>query len=267
MKIKITVALLALITSSAFAAMPAAMPVFKNEQQLAQWRAELVSKKHQVTSNEGHVFFTGKPYIESTGSYTFNYRSYKPELARWTSEDPSGFPDGANNLVYAPNPGNELDPDGLRVQWIGNESTFSPNQTYQALAAATFNWNISLNGVVQSSGSFTGTFQQLYANASTVGFVTWRGLTTRDFGVSQSLTLYGHSLVNGVHTWTPNGYTVSAGFLENAGASDADLAAVNARINPIEAETSRATLRGVSGFLHTTLLSAGAGYNGDLYYE
>jgi RHS repeat-associated protein len=60
-------------------------------------------------------FFTGKPYLPATGSYAFKYRSYQPEIARWTSEDPSGFPDGANANIYAPTPTSEFD-------WMGLES-------------------------------------------------------------------------------------------------------------------------------------------------
>ncbi|MCK9588011.1 MAG: hypothetical protein M0Q93_01450, partial [Terrimicrobiaceae bacterium] len=48
-------------------------------------------------------FYTGKPYESDTGSYTFKYRNYDPELNRWTTMDPSGFPDGANNHIYVKN--------------------------------------------------------------------------------------------------------------------------------------------------------------------
>jgi RHS repeat-associated protein len=59
------------------------------------------------------VFFTGKPYDADLGAYLFNYRSYDPALCRWTTPDPSGFPDGANNWVYAPVPTTGIDPLGL----------------------------------------------------------------------------------------------------------------------------------------------------------
>jgi RHS repeat-associated protein len=60
------------------------------------------------------VFFTGKPYDADLGAYLFNYRSYDPALCRWTTQDPSGFPDGANNWVYVNNGAtNGLDPWGL----------------------------------------------------------------------------------------------------------------------------------------------------------
>jgi RHS repeat-associated protein len=108
---------MALITGSAFAAIPKVLPEFKNEKQLAEWREEMAAKHAaSTTPTEDHAFYTGKPYIESSGNYAFKYRSYNPELARWTSEDPSGFPDGANINIYAPNPNSEFDPDGLATQ-------------------------------------------------------------------------------------------------------------------------------------------------------
>ncbi len=110
MKTKLTFALVASLTSTAFAAFQAPLPEFKNEKQLAEWRAEKASE----TTSQGYAtkeaaFFTGRPYITSSGGYAFKYRSYDPELARWTSEDPSGFPDGANGVAYQPCPTNSFD--------------------------------------------------------------------------------------------------------------------------------------------------------------
>jgi len=108
-------ALLALITSSAFAALKAPLPEFKNEKQLAEWRAEKASQLNTRTATQESSFYTGRPYLASSGSYAFKYRAYNPKIARWTSEDPSGFPDGANNSFYAPNPLSELDWSALRT--------------------------------------------------------------------------------------------------------------------------------------------------------
>jgi RHS repeat-associated protein len=55
-----------------------------------------------VEANPADVFYTSKPYEEDLGGYVFDYRTYSPEINRWTTSDPSGFPDGANNRVYAP---------------------------------------------------------------------------------------------------------------------------------------------------------------------
>jgi len=65
-----------------------------------------------TSPQEPTVFFTGKPYVDGLG-YVFKYRNYNPELCRWQSADPSGFPDGANNQIYAPCPTSGVDPTGL----------------------------------------------------------------------------------------------------------------------------------------------------------
>ena len=47
-------------------------------------------------------FFTGKPYIGELG-YAFLFRNYRPELGKWQTTDPLGYPDGWNNLAYVNN--------------------------------------------------------------------------------------------------------------------------------------------------------------------
>lgn len=102
------------MASTGYAEFKAPLPEFKNEKQLAEWRAEKASEAtSQGYAAEETPFYTGKPYLASSGGYAFKYRSYNPELLRWTSEDPSGFPDGANQSRYAPNPTSELDFMGL----------------------------------------------------------------------------------------------------------------------------------------------------------
>ncbi len=111
--------------------LPAHKPEFLNSEQLAEWRAkktsEFEAKKAQEVqrrSVEADVFYTGKPYLEDSGTYAFLFRSYDPELSRWTSADPSGFPDGANSSTYAPAPTSEFDLQGLKsVAWIGAETS------------------------------------------------------------------------------------------------------------------------------------------------
>jgi RHS repeat-associated protein len=117
MKTKLTLVLVAALTSTAFAGFQAPLPEFKNEKQLAEWRAEKASEAtSQGYAAEETAFYTGKPYLASSGGYAFKYRSYNPELARWTSEDPSGFPDGANNSLYVSNLAlSALDPNGLAI--------------------------------------------------------------------------------------------------------------------------------------------------------
>jgi len=119
-----TFALLALITSSASAVLKAPLPEFKNERQLAEWRAEKASQPNTRTAPQESTFYTGKPYLASSSSYAFKYRAYNPEMARWTSEDPSGFPDGANNKFYVNNMSiNCIDLVGLNIWQITNSGS------------------------------------------------------------------------------------------------------------------------------------------------
>jgi RHS repeat-associated protein len=60
-------------------------------------------------------FYTGKPYLAESGCYAFKYREYNPEMNRWTTVDPSGFPDGANNRLYAAAPTSQFDALGTIV--------------------------------------------------------------------------------------------------------------------------------------------------------
>ena len=68
-----------------------------------------------VAAQPASYFYTGKPYDADLGNYVFASRNYDPSMSRWTSNDPSGFPDGANNNVYAPVPTFALDVFGLEA--------------------------------------------------------------------------------------------------------------------------------------------------------
>jgi RHS repeat-associated protein len=113
MKYRYLLVLAASVTGTAFGGMPAPLPEFKTAKQLAVWRAEKAAEPSVKATTDEHAFYTGKPYVDSSGGYAFKYRSYNPELARWTSEDPSGFPDGANCQVFVPAPSFMFDPNGL----------------------------------------------------------------------------------------------------------------------------------------------------------
>ena len=98
------------------------LPEFLNAQQLTAWRAQHAAPATTVAraSDEQAQFFTGKPYDAASGTYQFKYRAYNPAIARWTSADPGGFPDGANNQIYAACPTSGLDYDGCKVVPLGN---------------------------------------------------------------------------------------------------------------------------------------------------
>jgi len=49
-----------------------------------------------------NAFFTGKPHVEGLG-YAFMFRNYRPEMGKWQTADPLGYPDGWNNFAYCNN--------------------------------------------------------------------------------------------------------------------------------------------------------------------
>ena len=53
-------------------------------------------------TDDKNAFFTGKPMIDELG-YSFLFRDYNPNLGKWTTSDPLGYPDGWNNLAYVNN--------------------------------------------------------------------------------------------------------------------------------------------------------------------
>jgi RHS repeat-associated protein len=81
--------------------------------QAAQAATELAKRDSSRATAPQELFFTGKPYLEETGQYLFLFRHYDPELARWTTPDPSGFPDRANNYLYCNAPFSGFDTYGL----------------------------------------------------------------------------------------------------------------------------------------------------------
>lgn len=102
----------------------------------------------------GAAFYTGKPYDMDSDTYIYRFRNYDPSVVRWTSLDPSGFPDGANNNIYVGNPTSYFDPNGLEQ-----------NQIY-------INPSITLN-------NFTAAFTQAIAGLTAPGGMStsiWNGL-------------------------------------------------------------------------------------------
>jgi RHS repeat-associated protein len=159
--------------------LPAPLPEFKTPEQLVVWRKEMMAKaaaadalaaRQAAMAPPPAAFYTGKPYIEQTGSYAFKFRQYDPELNRWTSADPSGFPDGANNQHYDPVPNSQFDSNGLETRSMTDSGIWSKLTTWDMLWTAvsasvtsvngeTTSQNVSLNVTASSSGVVTSAVQ------------------------------------------------------------------------------------------------------------
>lgn len=210
MKTKLTLALMAILTSSAFAAIPSVLPEFKNEQQLAQWRNEMAAKHASTsTTNDEQAFYTGKPYIAAANSYAFKYRSYNPEVARWTSEDPSGFPDGANNILYVNNMSmNCLDRMGLDIWQITNSNSVAGGGHTAMISGSGSDYQLQSYGIGSSGSASSGS----------------NGLTTQNYTSSQAaLDAAASQGYDGYNRWDTTNEQDSAarnGFATNANGSD-----------------------------------------------
>ena len=124
---------------------PAPLPEFKTPEQLAKWRTETTARtsaqevSRPSTLDSSTPFYTGKPYLAESGSYAFKYREYNPEMGRWTTVDPSGFPDGANALSYCKNtPVNGFD-------WQGMQTVIASDEWYQ-----TWQWTMNSTQAIGS---------------------------------------------------------------------------------------------------------------------
>ena len=138
--IKRNIILVLSLTTATVATHAKQLPDFMNDQQLCAWRAQHSPPVPIVSQSPDDQtgFFTGKPYDTSTGSYIFLFRNFSPSLIRWSSADPSGFPNGANNFIYAPVPTRELDRLGLYTWYTEAED--------KSILTAQYNeWKFVLN--------------------------------------------------------------------------------------------------------------------------
>lgn len=168
MKIKRTLVLLATlaVVVNLHASAPASdLPEFMNAEQLAKWNAdqEAANKTATASKEAPTIFFTSKPYVDGMG-YVFKYRTYNPEMARWTTADPSGFPDGANNHIYAPCPTSEMDPNGL----LTITGTTTPDPASQPAQYNDGNYTITATPVttISTDNTISGTLNIQYYRAA-----------------------------------------------------------------------------------------------------
>jgi len=162
-KLAFTLLVMAAVSINLYAAtsaLPAPLPDFMDQAQLAKWNADrsVAQTTTSSTPETANQFYTGKPYVADAGGYIYKYRTYNPEMSRWTSADPSGFPDGPNDKSYAPIPTAALDPLGLAT----NTQTYSlaviPTSEMNTLASnainncsfATTNQTV-INGIISAA--------------------------------------------------------------------------------------------------------------------
>jgi RHS repeat-associated protein len=204
---------------------PAPLPQFMDKEQLAQWSASqaAVAKVASSSQDVSTQFYTGKPYVADAGGYVFKYRTYNPEMSRWTSADPSGFPDGVNNQIYV----NGyiiigVDPEGKNIYMITNPgavgglghsamiSGSGSSYTYQSYPDNPNN--------AGGTGSYTSLSAAMQAAAAT-GYTDvneWDTTAAQDAAAQAAMSNFANSTYNAV---TNNCQTTVNAALQAAGVS------------------------------------------------
>jgi len=81
-------------------------------------KLNLFGTKLDNSKVDKYTYFTGKPHVEGLG-YSFLFRNYREDLAKWQTSDPLGYPDGWNNFAYVNNGvNNTVDPLGTATEDI-----------------------------------------------------------------------------------------------------------------------------------------------------
>jgi len=96
--------------------------------------------------------FTGKHFDPDLHAYSFLFRNYRPDLARWSAPDPSGFPDGPNQWAYCNNGAtSRIDPLGLDTERIMTDTgSWMKTEEVTKRYCATKVMISSINGVTTS---------------------------------------------------------------------------------------------------------------------
>lgn len=98
--------------------------------------------------------FTGKVFVKELGGYSFLHRLFAPEVSRWTTSDPSGFPEGTNNSLYVKSdPCGDVDPLGL--VGAGVKTNNIVHHTWVTAAGTPVDWDTDEYRIVCDDGLTT----------------------------------------------------------------------------------------------------------------
>jgi RHS repeat-associated protein len=152
--------------------------------QAAQAATEIATRNPSPATAPQELFFTGKPYLEETGQYLFLFRYYDPELARWTTPDPSGFPDGANNGIYSRTPTTDFDALGLFLSGTHyNSSKYGAGSSVYDMSI----WNIGKSGAGSLVGISTLGVKAMNVADGSAGVTNW-ALSTSEIALARTQT-------------------------------------------------------------------------------
>jgi len=159
------------------------------------------------------------------------YRSYDPEISRWTTCDPSGFPNGLNNSIFTNKPTSSFDPDGLIVINTFNEAMayYQSNQGGSVIAGS------DLIRVIKESSQFStvhGELQNIMTeklsnvpHSHNFGDIRGQGSRGMDMGFNGPLGSFSLSIDYSIpwqaaNSWTPIGNDQEYRLLKGEGAAN-----------------------------------------------
>jgi RHS repeat-associated protein len=173
-----------------------------------------------VAAKPESYFYTGKPYDEDSSGYLFMCRTYNPETSRWTSADPSGFPDGPNNQFYAPSPTNQIDSLGLAIT-ISNPTGGSCSGKYFGTNYTVTTTDITVKPVSQQNiKTLNNLYQQTFVkSASTPDFTvtvnTYSAYLTTDETTIDGCDVPGGEGGDDIRLTVPSGYVFTQDITTN----------------------------------------------------
>ena len=155
----------AALSQTSRAALQASLPEFKSKQAL---QAQAASRQVNKEEASGNVFYTGKPFEAGREGYLFKYRSYNAELNRWTSVDPSGFPDGANPCTYSSTPTCEIDSNGLwklKLDQMTSSDPVSATHSGYQIKSGLNSSDISVGETIDQTSLQINSYAQIYTTS------------------------------------------------------------------------------------------------------
>ncbi|MDD5200628.1 MAG: hypothetical protein PHC88_12605 [Terrimicrobiaceae bacterium] len=183
----------AIVQTTLAARLPEFLPRDQVASVLAREDAARNAAQAESVPSDTPTFYTGKIGDADSGGYLFKYRSFDSEINRWTSRDPNGFPDGANNYSYTGNIATSaVDPNGMwtlvskpdpanDTSWLdGGYSTNGNNRTVYE-----YEYDYAGSWTETDISASVGNNQSLDATLS-IGI---SNTTQISFGASQSITI------------------------------------------------------------------------------
>ena len=139
--------------------------------------------------------FTGKPFIKEIDGYIFSNRTYLPELGRWNTFDPLGYPDGKNNFSYFTDPNAGVDPEGTTQLYIDGvpEDTWVNSNDGKGVFGSPIFWNLPFSHSYYNSNSCVATNNNIKFNIIASGSdINGAYFTTINFNANVSCDSYGN---------------------------------------------------------------------------